>query len=117
MLKRVHAGNILNGEVDPGVTLLRDGSAVGLANTLLTIVYIVAGLYAFINFLVAGFRFLAKSDKPETLTEVKDILLRSLMGLIVIVVSTLFAGLIGFLFFDDPTAILRPELVAPTPTP
>lgn len=98
--------SILGGTVPPPVSM----SPIGFFNIILNIVYIAAGIYVFFNILVAGFRFLGAADKPETLTQVKDIFLRSLIGLLLIVVSTVFAALIGWLFYDSPTAILRPKL-------
>lgn len=102
--------SILGGTIDPGVKILREGSAIGFFNIILKIVYITAGIYVFFNFIVAGFRFLAASDKPETITQVKDIILKSLIGLLIIVLSVVFAALIGWLFYDSPTAILAPQL-------
>lgn len=97
--------SILGGTVSPPVSM----SPIGFFNIILNIVYIAAGIYVMFNIIVAGFRFLAASDKPETLTQVKDIILKSLIGLLLIVLSTVFAALIGWLFFDNPTAILRPQ--------
>lgn len=79
-------------------------------NSLLRIVFVVAGLWGFLNLIIAGFGFLTAGGDPKSVTKAWDRIWQSLIGLIIIVSSFLIAAIIGILFFKDPTAILQPKL-------
>jgi hypothetical protein len=117
MTHKVFANNpLLGGEVkQPDIPMFSGGFA-GFVSTILKFVYIAAGLYAFWNFIVAGYMFLSAGGDPEAIGKAWGTIWKSLMGLILIVSATVFAALIGWLFFNNPTAILKPELAA-TPAP
>lgn len=89
------------------------GKLVGIisfGNSLLKIVFIVAGLWGFVNIIMGGFGFMTAGGDPKNFTKAWERIWQSLLGLLVIVVSFLVAAIVGILFFKDPTAILQPTL-------
>jgi len=73
------------------------------------------GIFALINFIVAGIQYISSSGNPETIKSASSKIWMSLLGLTIIVSSLVIAGLIGLIFFNDPTIIINPKI--PTPTP
>jgi hypothetical protein len=89
------------------------GKMVGIIsfmNTILKLVFIVAGLYSFMNIIIAGFGFMTAGGDPKQFTKAWDRIWQTLLGLVIIVISFLFAALMGLILFKDPTAILQPTL-------
>ena len=87
---------------------------VGFLNAILRIIFLVAGLFAFFNVIIAGFQFLSAGGNPKAIGEAVDKIWKSLLGLVIIVSSFVLAVIFGWLIFGDPMAILRPEItVAP----
>ena len=82
-----------------------------LSNSLLKLVFIVAGLWAFLNLIVAGFGFMNAGGDAKMVTKAWNRIWQSLLGLLIIVVSFVIAAIIGMLLFKDPTAILQPKLL------
>lgn len=111
------------GKVEPKVGILTQpaidkttGQLTGvmvLLNSILKIAFIFAGLWAFINFIVAGYGFLSAGGDAKAVGKAWDRIWQSFVGLLVIVASFLLAAIAGMLLFGDATAILNPKL--PTP--
>ena len=83
---------------------------VSLLNSLLKLIFIVAGLWAFLNLILAGFGFVSAGGDPKNVTKAWDKIWQTLVGLLIIVASFLLAAIFGMLLFKDPTAILQPKL-------
>lgn len=81
-----------------------------LFNSLLRIVFVVAGIWAFFNFIIAGLGFMNAAGDPKKVVLAWERIWKSFLGILIIVCSFLFAAIIGLLFFKDPMAILRPTL-------
>lgn len=79
-------------------------------NNFLKLIFIAAGLWAFINLIMAGFGYMTAGGDPKQLTKAWDRIWQSLLGLLIIVSSFLIAAIMGILLFKDPLAILRPKL-------
>lgn len=91
----------------------KEGELVGvmtLMNSLLKIVFVIAGLWAFINFIVAGYGFISAGGDSKAVGKAWDRIWQSFMGLLFIVGSFLLAAIAGVLLFHDATAILQPKL-------
>jgi hypothetical protein len=84
---------------------------IAFMNILLRIVFIVAGLFAFLNIVLAGFGFLSAGGDPKMVARAWEKIYQSLLGIVIIVISFLFAAIIGILVFKDPTAILQPKII------
>ncbi len=81
-----------------------------LLNNLLKLVFVVAGLWAFLNLILAGFGFMSASGDPKKITQAWEKIWQTFVGILIIVCSFLLAAIIGILFFKNPTAILQPKL-------
>lgn len=84
---------------------------ISLLNSLLKLVFIVAGLWAFLNLILAGFGFISAGGDPKNFTKAWEKIWQTFVGLLIIVASFLLAAIIGILFFKDPTAVLQPKLI------
>jgi hypothetical protein len=83
---------------------------IGLANSLLRLVFIVAGLWALVNFILAGFSFFTASGDPKKVTLAWEKIWMTVLGLVLIVSSFLLAAVVGILLFNDPFALINPKL-------
>jgi len=107
------------GTVNTSVGILKEkaisaeGELIGvmtLMNSLLKIVFVIGGLWAFINFLIAGYGFLSAGGESKAIGKSWDRIWQSFVGLLFIVGSFLLAAIAGILLFHDATAILQPKL-------
>lgn len=69
---------------------------------------IIAGLWAFINLLIAGFQFITSSGNPDSISAAWKRIYMSLIGLILIVGSFALAAIVSQIIFGKPTAIFDP---------
>jgi hypothetical protein len=88
------------------------GIALFLSNVL-RLVFVVAGIYALLNFIIAGFQYMNAAGDSKALSAAWDRIWQSFVGLIVIIASFALAALIGQLFFGDPQFILNPSITGP----
>lgn len=98
--------------ITPGIDPV-SGLPIGLIaffNSFLRLLFAIAGLYGFINLIIAGYGFMSAGGDPKNITKAWDRIWQSLLGLIIIVCSFLIAAIIGLLIFKDPTAILNPKI-------
>lgn len=79
-------------------------------NTILKLVFIVAGLFAFINIVIAGFDFISAGGDPKRVASAWERIWQSVLGLLIIVSSFLLAAILGLILFKDAGAILNPKL-------
>ncbi len=86
---------------------------IALINTLLRITFIVAGLWAFMNIVLAGFGFLSAGGDDKKIAKSWAQMWQSLIGLLIIVSSFVIAAIIGIVLFNDPSAILVPKIKIP----
>lgn len=93
----------------PGGTTIMPG-LVGFLNTILRVILIVAGLFAFFNIIIAGFNFMNASGDPKMITKAWDKIWQTFLGVAIVAASFLFAAIIGIIMFGDPTAIINPKI-------
>ena len=86
-------------------------------NNILRLVFVIAGLFAFFNLIIAGFGFMSAGGDPKGIEKAWSKIWQSLIGLLIIVGSFLLAAIFGQLLFGSPTAILQPVIWGPSPTP
>ncbi len=107
------------GKVRPSIGILKDdainasGKLTGvmtLLNSLLKVVFVIGGLWAFFNFIIAGYGFLSAGGDSKNIAKAWDRIWQSFVGLLFIVGSFLLAAIAGALLFHDATAILQPTL-------
>ncbi len=86
-------------------------SHVGLVpflSIIIRLITIVAGIFTMLNFVAAGAKYVFSMGNTNANVEVRDKLLFSVIGLLIIVASYTIAALFGLIFFGDATFILRP---------
>ncbi len=92
---------------------LQGGGLIDFISNIVKLVTIGAGLFAFINLIIAGFIYISAGSDAKKTTEAWSKIYMSLIGLVVIVSSYALAGIIGMVVFKDPTAILSPKIYGP----
>ena len=106
------------GKIEPSLPLLQNsaiddtGKLTGimiLVNSLLRIFFVVAGLWAFLNIILAGFGFMTAGGDPKKVSAATAKIWQTFVGIIIMVSSFLIAAIIGILLFQDATAILKPS--------
>jgi hypothetical protein len=84
-----------------------------LITNILRIVFVVAGLLALFNFILAGFQYMTAGGDAKAMQEAWSKIWLSLVGLILIAGSFALAALFGYLIFHDPLFMLRPTIYGP----
>lgn len=82
-------------------------------NALLKLLIVVAGLYALLNLVLAGFQFISAGGDPKNVEKAWSKIWQSLLGLLIVAASFLLAALFGWILFKDPGAILNPKIYGP----
>ncbi len=77
---------------------------------MLKVVALVGSVWIVINLIIAAYIYLTSGGKAESHSKVSNILTMSVIGLIIIVVSYTFAGLIGLVFFGNANYIINPTI-------
>ena len=82
-------------------------------NNLIKFGIVIAGIFAFINLILAGYGFMSAGDDPKKIAGAWAKIWQSLIGLLVIAGSFVLAAIFGWLLFGDPRAILIPQIYGP----
>ncbi len=82
-------------------------------SNMIKIATVIAGLWVFINIIMAGMTYISAAGDSGTPDKVKDQILHSVIGLAIIVLSYLIIALISFVLFKDPGYILNPTIIGP----
>ncbi len=91
-----------------------EGGALGVLLQLgIQIMIVIAGIWALINFILAGYGFLSAGNKPENVANATAKIWQSVVGLLIAAGALLLAAIFGKLLFGDFTFLLRPTI--PTP--
>ena len=83
---------------------------VAIFNIVLRILFIVGGVMALLNIVIAGISFINAGGDPKKVAQAWEKIWMSFVGLVIIVSSFLIAAIIGILLFGDPTYVLNPKL-------
>ena len=87
---------------------------VGLFITnIVRLLFVVAGIYALFNFLIAGFSYINAGGDSKKLSQAWSRIWQSLMGLVIMVASFALISLFGYLFFGPGYNILSPQIYGP----
>lgn len=91
------------------------GGLVLFLSNVLRLFFVGAGVFALINFIVAGFQYMTAAGDTKALNAAWSRIWQSLIGLVLIVGSFAVAALFGQLIFGDPGFILNPKVYGPSP--
>lgn len=83
------------------------------ANNILKLLIVGAGIYAFINIIIAGYGFLSAGGDSKKVEAAWNKIWQSLLGLAFVAGSFVLAAIFGWLIFKDPKAILSPKIYGP----
>jgi len=84
-----------------------------LLTNILRLVFAAAGIFAFINFIIAGFQYMSAGGDSKAMAAAWSRIWQSLLGLVVVVMSFALASLISYLMFGDAGFILNPKIYGP----
>ena len=90
-----------------------EGGIVLLLTNILRLAFAAAGIFAFINFIIAGFQYMNAGGDSKAMASAWSRIWHSLLGLVIIVLSFAFASLIGYIMFGDAGFILNPKVYGP----
>ncbi len=93
---------------------IKDGGLVVFFSNILRLVFVVAGAYALINLILAGFAYMTAGGDSKALSKAWDKIWQTLLGLAIIVGSFVIAAVIGFVLFKDPMFMLNPTIYGPS---
>lgn len=79
-------------------------------NSILRLVFVIAGLWVFFNLVLSGIGFMSAGGDPKKVEQAWTKIWQSLLGLLIVVSSFVIAAVVGILLFKDPSAILNPKL-------
>ena len=84
-----------------------------LFNNILRLLVIGAGIFALINFIIAGYSFMNAGTDPKKMELAWAKIWQSMIGLLIIVASFALAALVGLILFGRADAILKPVIYGP----
>ena len=100
----------------PGVSTFSGGQIEGLrtfVSILINSMIVIAGVYAFINFIIAGYSFLSAGGKPDKIANAWSKIWQSMLGLLITAGSFVLAGVLGRLLFGQWDALLQLRFYTP----
>lgn len=89
------------------------GGLIRFANSLLKLIIVGAGIFAFFNVIIAGYTFLGAGGDAKKTEQAWGRIWQSLIGLLFVAGSFVLAAIFGWLLFKDATAILSPQIYGP----
>lgn len=96
-----------------GYESLEAGGLTTFISNIIKFAITAAGLFAFVNMIIAGWTYLGSNGQPETIAAAWRRMYMSLIGLAVMVASFAIAAIAGQLLLGDWTAILNPKIYGP----
>lgn len=87
------------------------GQAIGgLVQVIINVLIVGAGIFALINFILAGYGFLSAENDPKKIASAWAKIWQSALGLAFAAGAVVLAAIFGQLIFGSPTAILKPTI-------
>ena len=90
-----------------------NNSMLTLLNNILRLLIVVGGIYALLNFVLAGFQFIGAGGDPKKIEAAWGKIWQSIVGLLIIVASFALAALLSKILFGDYKTILNPTIYGP----
>jgi hypothetical protein len=109
-------GNITNPFPTLGTTGYGGTQGQGLIiiiSNLVKLAIIIAGLYALINFILAGYGFLSAGGDTKQVQKSTERIWRSVLGLVIVAGSFVLVMLFSYFIFGNATVITSPHIYPP----
>jgi len=90
-----------------------DTGPIYLISNIVKFITIAAGLWAFINIILAGIEFISATGDPEKTANAWKKIYMSLIGLVVVVAALSITAIVSQILFGSATAILNPVIYGP----
>ncbi len=108
-------------DTPPGVEVINQRSGLGadeipilyFISMLIRLTTIIAGVWALLNFILAGWAYLGSGGNAQAHTQARDRTTMTVLGLLLMVSVYTIAGVIGLIFFGDASFILNPTITGP----
>ena len=118
MQKLLAAAPNVFGTVTPPQVLNQYGSdpaqAIGgLIERIIQLMIIGAGIYALVNFVLAGYSFMSAGGDAKKIEAAWAKIWQTILGLAIAAGAFVLAAIFGQLIFGDPTFILHPTITTP----
>ncbi len=84
-----------------------------LFNNLLKFFVVIAGLFALVQLILAGYGFISAAGDSDKVNEAWNKIWQSLLGLLIVAGSFALAAVFGKLIFGSYEAILNPKIYGP----
>jgi len=105
-------GTVTN-PLPPAYRSVAGGGLILFLTNVLRLVFVVAGMFAFINLVLAGFQFMSAGGDAKAIEKAWGKIWQSFMGLILVIGSFALAALFGYLLFGRADYILSPQIFGP----
>ena len=97
----------------PAYGSIAEGGLTLLISNVLRLVFVVAGLFALVNLVLAGFQFMSAGGDSKAIEKAWGKIWQSFLGLIIVVGSFALTALFGYLIFGDAGYIFNPKIYGP----
>jgi len=84
-----------------------------ILKNLVNFAIIIAGLYVFFNFILAGYQFISAGGDPKNIAKASAKIWQSILGLLVAAGSFILASVIGLILYKNPWALLTFTIFTP----
>lgn len=91
------------------------GGLILFFTNVIRLLFVVAGIWAFVNLILAGFGYMTAGGDSKKLTAAWDRIWQTLMGLVIIVGSFVIISIASYILFGSADFILHPQLYGPKP--
>jgi hypothetical protein len=83
---------------------------VKFVNNIVMLLTAVAGIWVVFNFIAAGYIYLTAQGQPQKITEAGNKIMQSAIGLAIVALAYIIAGILGYILYNNPKALLSPWL-------
>jgi hypothetical protein len=116
LIPQVYAQNIVGTITNPiryGDVSNASGGFTGFLTNILRLVFVIGGIYALINFIIAGFQYMGAGGDTKATTAAWNRIWQTLLGLVVMVAAFAIAAIAGWIIFGNPGFLLNPVIYGP----
>jgi hypothetical protein len=102
------------GTVSPPAGMVADPGAIGrLIVSIIRLLITAAGIYAIINFILAGYGFMGAGGDPKRVADAWAKIWQTILGLIVVVGAVVIGSIVSSVLLGSPTAIFEITIYGP----
>lgn len=101
------------GTVSPPQGPAQYGSLGDFLGNIIRAMIIIAGIYAVLNFILAGYTYLSAGGDPKKVAQAGAQIWQSMIGLLIVVGSYIIAAIISNILFGNPNQIFNIEIQGP----